>query len=99
QRHFLSIHTSWMTHSSLSLTDVYEAAPLPGPATDDGTARFLALTARAYAAVDEVPARIEEGISTLAERLGFRAETNATATAILLSVSKGERQWTHVIRL
>lgn len=88
-----------MTHSSLSLTDVYEAAPLPGPATDDGTARFLALTARAYAAVDEVPERIEEGISALAERLGFHADTNATATAILLSVSKGERQWTHVIRL
>ncbi len=85
--------------SPLSLTDVYEATPLPGPATDDGTARFLALTARAYAAVDEVPARIEEGIATLADRLGFHADTNATATAILLSVSKGERQWTHVIRL
>jgi uncharacterized membrane protein YjjP (DUF1212 family) len=88
-----------MTSSPLSLTAVYEAAPQPGPATDDGTARFLGLTARAYAAVDEVPARIEEGIATLAEKLGFHADTNATATAILLSVSKGERQWTQVIRL
>lgn len=83
----------------LSLTAVYEAAPVPGPQTDEGTARFLALTARAYASVDEVPARIEDGISTLAERLGFHADTNATATAILLSVSKGDRQWTQVIRL
>ena len=88
-----------MTTSPLSLTAVYEAAPQPGPATDDGTARFLALTARAYAAVDEVPARIEEGVAALAERLGFHADTNATATAILISVSKGERQWTQVIRL
>lgn len=85
--------------SPLSLTATYEAAPLPGPATDEGTARFLTLTARAYAAVDEVPARIEDGVAALAERLGFHADTNATATAILLSVSKGERQWTHVIRL
>ncbi|MBV6522025.1 MAG: hypothetical protein MNPFHGCM_02169 [Gemmatimonadaceae bacterium] len=85
--------------SPYSLTATYEAAALPSPATDEGTARFLLLTARAYAAVDEVPARIEEGISALASRFGFRADTNATATAILLSVSKGERQWTHVIRL
>jgi len=85
--------------SPLSLTATYEAAPLPGGATDEGTARFLTLTARAYAAVDEVPARIEDGIAALAERLGFHADTNATATAILLSVSKGDRQWTQVIRL
>ncbi|MEP7348057.1 MAG: threonine/serine exporter family protein, partial [Gemmatimonadaceae bacterium] len=85
--------------SPLSLTAMYEAAPLPGPATDDGAARFLALAARAYAAVDEVPARIEEGLVELAERLGFRADINATATAVFLSVSKGDRQWTQVLRL
>ncbi|MFN8581081.1 MAG: threonine/serine exporter family protein [Gemmatimonadaceae bacterium] len=88
-----------MTVPSLSLTSVYEAPPRPEPATDEGAARFLALAARAYAAVDEVPARIEEGVMELAERLGFRADCSATATAIFLSLSKGDRQWTEVIRL
>ncbi len=88
-----------MTAPSLSLTAVYEAPARPGPATDDGGARFLSLAARAYAAVDEVPARIEEGIMELAERLGFHADCSATATAIFLSLSKGNRQWTEVIRL
>lgn len=83
----------------MSLTDVYAAPPRPQPSTDDGAARFLSLTARAYAAVDEVPARIEEGVSALAQRLGFRADCSATATAIFLSMSKGERVWTEVIRL
>lgn len=88
-----------MTLAPLSLTAVYEAPARPGPATDDGAARFLGLAARAYAAVDEVPARTEEGIMELAERLGFKADCSATATAIFLSLSKDGRQWTEVIRL
>ena len=67
-------------------------------ASEDGGFRFLRLATRGYAAVDEVPERIEDGISTLASAIGFRAECTATATSVLLSVSRGERQSTEVIR-
>lgn len=67
-------------------------------ATEGGGFRFLRMAARGYAAVDEVPERIEDGIRELAASLGFQAECNATATSVLLTVSRGERQWTEVIR-
>ena len=88
-----------MTAPSLSLTAVYEAPALPGPTTEAGVVRFLSLTARAYAAVDEVPERIEEGIAELAERVGAQAECNATATAILLSIRIGGHHETDVVRV
>lgn len=67
-------------------------------ASEDGGFRFLRLATRGYAAVDEVPERIEDGISNLASSIGFRAECTATATSVLLTVSRGERQSTEVIR-
>jgi uncharacterized membrane protein YjjP (DUF1212 family) len=88
-----------MPPSDYSLTSIYRAAALPGSATEDGAVRFLRLAARAYAAVDEVPARIEAGIAQLAERFGFHADCTATATAVFLTISRGERQWTEVIRV
>jgi uncharacterized membrane protein YjjP (DUF1212 family) len=88
-----------MSAPSLSLTAVYEAPALLGPTTEAGVVRFLSLTARAYAAVDVVPARIEEGIAELAAHFGATAECNATATAILLSVRIGDHHETDVVRV
>jgi uncharacterized membrane protein YjjP (DUF1212 family) len=88
-----------MPPSSLSLTAVYEAPAAPGPATDDGIMRLVSLAARAYAAVDEVPARIEDGIAELARAFGVQADCNATATSIFLSVRKGAKHETEVIRV
>lgn len=86
-------------HSSLSsLTDLYEAPPQSMAASESGGFRFLRMATRGYAAVDEVPERIEDGIRQLAASIGFQAECNATATSVLISVSRGERQWTEVIR-
>jgi uncharacterized membrane protein YjjP (DUF1212 family) len=81
-----------------SLTDLYEAPARSSAASEEGGFRFLRTAARAYAAVDETPERIEDGIRELANALGFQAECNATATSVLLSVTRGERQWTEVIR-
>lgn len=81
-----------------SLTDLYEAPADSLAASEEGGFRFLRMAARGYAAVDETPERIEEGIRELAASLGFQAECNATATSVLLTVSRGDRQWTEVIR-
>ena len=67
-------------------------------ASESGGFRFLRMATRGYAAVDEVPERIEDGIRQLAASIGFQAECNATATSVLITVSRGERQWTEVIR-
>ncbi len=88
-----------MSTSEYSLTSLYEVPPTGVPSTIEGGARFLRLTARAMAAVDETPARIEEGVRELAETLGFTSDTNATATAIFLTLAHGEQQWTEVIRI
>ncbi len=84
---------------ALSLTALYEAPPSPAPTTDEDAVSFITLAARAYAAVDEVPARTEEGLEFLASRLGFTADCTATATAIFITLGKGERRWTEVIRV
>jgi uncharacterized membrane protein YjjP (DUF1212 family) len=88
-----------MPPSDYSLTSLYSVPGDPGPATEDGTVRFLQLAARAFAAVDEAPARIEGGIAQLAAQFGFHADCTATATAVFLTVSRGDRQWTEVIRV
>ena len=77
----------------LSLTALYEAPPSPAPTTDEDAVQFITLAARAYAAVDEIPARTEEGLEYLARRLGFAADCTATATAIFLTLAKGGRRW------
>ena len=82
-----------------SLTDLYETPSTVATRTEEGAVRFLGLAARAYAAVDEVPDRIEDGVRELAESLGFEADVNATGTGIFLTISRGERQWTEVIRV
>ncbi|MBK6485357.1 MAG: threonine/serine exporter family protein [Gemmatimonadetes bacterium] len=83
----------------LSLTGLYEAPPSLAPTTDEDAVQFIILAARAYAAVDEVPARTETGLEYLAWRLGFSADCTATATAIFITLGKGERRWTEVIRV
>jgi uncharacterized membrane protein YjjP (DUF1212 family) len=83
----------------LSLTALYEAPPSPAPTTDEDTVLFMVLAARAYAAVDEIPARTEEGLELLARRLGFTADCTATATAIFITLGKAGRRWTEVIRV
>jgi len=83
----------------LSLTALYEAPPSPAPSTDEDTVLFIVLAARAYAAVDEIPARTEEGLEFLARRLGFTADCTATATAIFITLGKAGRRWTEVIRV
>lgn len=83
----------------LSLTALYEAPPLPAPTTDEDAVQFVTLAARAFAAVDEIPARTEEGLEYFARRLGFAADCTATATAIFLTLAKGGRRWTEVIRV
>jgi uncharacterized membrane protein YjjP (DUF1212 family) len=86
--------------SPLSLTALYEAAPrAPTVGTEAGGVRCLLLAVRAYAAVDEVPDRIEDGVSELARALGFQADCNATGTGIVITISHGDRQWTEVIRV
>lgn len=82
-----------------SLTALYEAPPRLEPTTDEDVVRFISLAARAYAVVDEMPARIEEAIELLARGLGFSADCTATATAIFLTVARGDRRWTEVIRV
>ncbi|MGQ0766741.1 MAG: threonine/serine exporter family protein [Gemmatimonadota bacterium] len=88
-----------MSNPALSLTSIYMAPAATGVASEEGTVRFLRLATRAYAAVDEVPARIEDGVTLLANSLGFEADCNATATAVFLTLSHGDRQWTEVIRV
>lgn len=83
----------------LSLTALYEAPPSAAPTTDEDAVRFISLAARAYAAVDEIPARTEEGIEFLARRLGFTADCTATATAIFVTLAKEGGRWTEVIRV
>ncbi len=84
---------------NLSLTALYEAPPSSAPTTDEDAVQFVTLAARAFAAVDEIPARTEEGLEYLARHLGFTADCTATATAIFLTLSKGGRRWTEVIRV
>jgi uncharacterized membrane protein YjjP (DUF1212 family) len=88
-----------MISSTFSLTSIYMAPAVPGVVTEEGSVRFLRMATRAYAAVDEVPARIEEGITHLAEALGYQVDCTATATAVFLTISSGDRQWTEVIRV
>lgn len=82
-----------------SLTSLYETPAARTASTELGAVRCITLAARAYAAVDEVPDRIETGIADLAQALGFKADCNATGTGIFLTISRGERQWTEVIRV
>jgi len=82
-----------------SLTALYEAPPSLAPTSDADAVRFLLLAARAYAAVDEVPARTEEGLEYLAQRLGFEADCTATATSIFMTLTKDGERWTEVIRV
>ena len=84
---------------SLSLTALYEAPPSQAPTTVEDAVLFISLAARAYAAVDEIPARTEEGLEYLARRLGFTADCTATATAIFITLAKEGRRWTEVIRV
>ncbi|MEO6443818.1 MAG: threonine/serine exporter family protein, partial [Gemmatimonadaceae bacterium] len=84
---------------NLSLTALYEAPPAAASATEEDTVRFIIITARAYAAVDEVPARTEEGLEFLASKFGFSADCTATATAIFITLAKGGLRWTEVIRV
>jgi uncharacterized membrane protein YjjP (DUF1212 family) len=88
-----------MSPSPFSLTSIYMAPAAPGVATEEGSVRFLRMATRAYASVDEVPARIEDGITVLAEALGYQVDCTATATAVFLTISSGDRQWTEVIRI
>lgn len=81
-----------------SLTALYETPASLQQVTTEGSVRCIRLAARAYAAVDEVPDRIEDGVMELAEALGFEASVNATGTGIFLTISRGEQQWTEVIR-
>ena len=85
--------------SPLSLTALYEATPSSAPTTEEDAVRFIGIAARAYAAVDEIPARIEEGLEFLAAHLGFSADCTATATAIFITLSRGHQRWTEVIRV
>lgn len=82
-----------------SLTALYETPATTAARSDEGAVRCLQLAARAYAAVDEVPDRIEDGVRLLAESLGFEADCNATGTGIFLTIARGEQQWTEVIRV
>lgn len=88
-----------VTSAPGSLTALYETPSTLAARTEEGVVRCLRLAARAYAAVDEIPDRIEDGVQGLAESLGFRADVNATGTGIFLTISRGERQWTETIRV
>ena len=86
----------------LSLTAIYEAPPMAAAGARDGdedAIRFIRMAARAFAAVDEIPARTEEGLEFLAHRLGFSADCTATATSIILSITKDDHHSTEVIRV
>ncbi|MFP5354592.1 MAG: threonine/serine exporter ThrE family protein [Gemmatimonadota bacterium] len=87
------------TPPPLSLTALYEAPPSQEPTSDEDVVHFIVVTARAYAAVDEIPARTEEALEFLARRFGFSADCTATATSIFMTLSKGNRSWTEVIRV
>ncbi|HMN09262.1 MAG TPA: threonine/serine exporter family protein [Gemmatimonadaceae bacterium] len=87
------------TPTPLSLTALYEAPPSAEPTSDEDVVHFIAVTARALAAVDEIPARTEEALEFLAGRFGFTADCTATATSIFMTLSKGARSWTEVIRV
>lgn len=82
-----------------SLTALYQTPASLRASTEEGGVRCIRLAARAYAAVDEVPDRIEDGIAQLAVALGFVADCNATGTGIFLTITRGDRQWTEVIRV
>ena len=82
-----------------SLTALYETPATLAARTEEGVVRCVQLAARAYAAVDEVPDRIEDGIRELAESLGFDADCSATGTGIFLTLSLGDKRWTEVIRV
>lgn len=88
-----------MSSAPFSLTALYEAPPTSAPTSEDDAVRFITLAARAMSAVDETPARIEETIELIATRLGFGADCTATATGVFLTLSRGERRWTEVIRV
>ncbi len=87
------------TPPPLSLTALYEAPPSTEPTSDEDLVHFIGMAARAYAAVDEIPARTEEALEFLARRFGFTADCTATATSIFLTIAKGTRRWTEVIRV
>lgn len=87
------------TPTPLSLTALYEAPPSAAPTSDEDVVHFIVVTARALAAVDEIPARTEEALEFLARRFGFTSDCTATATSIFMTLSKGARSWTEVIRV
>jgi uncharacterized membrane protein YjjP (DUF1212 family) len=95
-RHLWRNVLPWNVHS---LTALYQTPSTMASSTETGAVRCITLAARAYAAVDEVPDRIETGIAELAQALGFRADCNATGTGIFLTISRDDRQWTEVIRV
>lgn len=83
-----------------TLTSIYEAPARPTvAATDASVVKLLGLVARAFAAVDETPARIEAIVHDLAPRFGYRAVCDATATSIVLTVARDDARWTEVIRV
>lgn len=84
---------------SFSLTSLYETPASVAARSEEGAVRCIQLAARAYAAVDEVPDRIEDGIRELAQSLGFTADCSATGTGIFLTIALGDKQWTEVIRV
>ncbi len=81
-----------------TLTSLYETPSSLLANTEEGGVRCIRLAARAYAAVDEVPDRIEDGVTRLAESLGFDSSVNATGTGVFLTLGRGKEQWTEVIR-
>ncbi|MBC7894729.1 MAG: threonine/serine exporter family protein [Cytophagaceae bacterium] len=84
---------------SFSLTSLYETPATVAARSEEGAVRCIQLAARAYAAVDEVPDRIEDGVRELAHSLGFSADCSATGTGIFLTIAIGEKHWTEVIRV
>lgn len=84
---------------SFSLTSLYETPATLAARSEEGGVRCIQLAARAYAAVDEVPDRIEDGVRELAHSLGFSADCSATGTGIFLTIALGDRNWTEVIRV
>ncbi|MGQ0648403.1 MAG: threonine/serine ThrE exporter family protein [Gemmatimonadaceae bacterium] len=87
------------TEPLFTLTSLYETPGSIAARTEEGAVRCVRLAARAYAAVDEVPDRIEEGVRHLADALGFHADCMATGTGIFLTIARDDKQWTEVIRV
>lgn len=70
------------------------------PARDDhATTEFIVEMARALAAHGTPAHRLEQAMSTCADRLGLHAEFFATPTAVFASVGKGRENATRLVRV